>query len=233
MNRRQSNQDKRNQQLVAVLDAHPDELLTVPAVADAAAELRRRMGLTQPAVRQQLKGRRAKGATKTKNDLEAPLVQQLVKAANALSLFYKKAGRLDLAQALHLRPSDYTKLTEPALLLEAQDVAGQLAENLKGMAPYGYPKGADDALRTQVAAYATSLPGAGTARGEGKLGTGTVRNVFKDIAAYVEGDFRSAVELLVDEQPELYRLLRDAMRIGGSSGRKKAKDDTAPAKPGA
>ena len=46
-------------------------------------------------------------------------MRQLVKATNALSLYHKKAGRLDLAQALHLRPSDYTKLTEPARLLKA------------------------------------------------------------------------------------------------------------------
>ena len=88
MNRRQKNQDKRNQKVVAVLDAHPAELLTVPAVAEAAADLRRRLGLVQPAVRKQQAGRQAKGATQTKNDLEAPLIQQLVKAANALNLYY-------------------------------------------------------------------------------------------------------------------------------------------------
>ena len=230
MNRRQSNQDKRNQKIVAVLDAHPTELLTIPAVDEAARELRARMGLTQPAVSQQLKGRRAKGAAKAKNDLEGPLVKQIVKAANALSLFYKKAGHLDRAQALHLRPSEYTRLTEPALVLEAQDVADQLTENLAGLAPYGYQPasgktpGSDAALHAQVAAYAASLPGASTARGQGKLGTGTVRNVFKDIAAYIDGDFRSAVELLVDDHQDLYTLLRDAMRIGGSGGGgKKAK----------
>lgn len=216
MNRRQSNQDKRNQKLVAVLDAHPDELRTVPAVADAAAELRRRLGLTQPAVHQQQASRRAKGATKTKNDLEVPLIKQLVKAANALSLAYKKAGHLDRAQALHLRPTDYAKLTEPALLHEAQDVADQIAENLNILAPYGYAKGSDETLHAQVAAYGASLPGAGTARSQGKVGTGTVRAVFQDIAAYVDGDFRSAVELLVDEHPALYQQLREALRVGGT-----------------
>ena len=73
MNRRQSNLDKRNQKIVALLDTQSSELLAAPtAVAEAVAELRRRLGLTQPAVSQQLKGRRSKGATKTKNDLEAP-----------------------------------------------------------------------------------------------------------------------------------------------------------------
>ena len=57
-------------------------------------------------------------------------------------------------------------------------MADQLAENLKSLAPYGYKKGADETLQTQVTAYGASLPGAGTARGEDKLGTGTVRAVF-------------------------------------------------------
>ena len=108
MNRRQKNQDKRNQKIVAVLDAHPDELLTVPAVADAATELRRRLGLVPAAVKKQRTGRQAKGAIRVKNDLEAPLVKQLMKAANALNLYYRKNQQLDVALALHLRPSEYT-----------------------------------------------------------------------------------------------------------------------------
>lgn len=231
MNRRQTNQDKRNQKIVAVLDAHTAELATVPAVAEAAAELRQRIGLVQPAVRQQLQSRQGKGATKTKNNLEAPLIKQVVKAANALSLLYKKTGRLDMALALHLRASDYGKLTEPALAAEAQDVADQVKEQLAALAPYGYKAGDDDALAAQVAAYDASIPGNRTVAGRGKVGTGAVRAVFADLGTFVTGDFRSAVELLVDEHPELYALLREAMRIDDTGGGKKAKDGEQPLPP--
>jgi CRP-like cAMP-binding protein len=231
MNRRQQNQDKRNQKIVAVLDAHAPELATVPAVAEAAADLRQRLSQVQPALSQQLASREGKGATQAKNNLEAPLIGQLVKAANALSLLYKKTGRLDQALALLLRRSEYEKLAQPALAAEAQELADQVRDNLGELAPYGYKKGADTQLRDQVAAYAASLPGRRTAAGRGKVGTATVRTVFQDVAAYIESDFRSAVELLVDEHPELYKLLREAMRIDDTGGSKKAKT-TAPAKPG-
>lgn len=223
MNRRQQNQDKRNQKIVAVLAAHPAELATVPAVAEAAADFRQRLALVPAALNQQLQSRQGKGATQTKNNLEAPLIGQLVKAANALYLRYKKAGRLDLAQALHLRRSEYEKLAQPALAAEVQYVADQVQENLSDLAPYGYKKGADEALIAQVAAYAASLPGSRTAAGRGKVATATVRTVFQDLSAYVDGDFRSAVELLVDEHSELYKLLREAMRIDDTGGGKKAK----------
>ena len=231
MNRRQKNQDKRNEKINAVLDAHPDELLTVPAVAEAATELRRRMGLVQPAVSKQLAGRQGKGATQTKNDLEAPLIKQVVKAANALNLYYRKNKQLDMALALHLRPSDYDKMGQSALALEAQDVADQITAHLKDLAPYGFKKaagatpGADTALQAQVKAYATSIPGHALATGRGKVGTGAVRNVFQDLRAYVEGEFRSAVELLVDDHPEFYQLLREAMSIDNTGGGKKGKKD--------
>lgn len=234
MNRRQKNQDKRNQKVVAVLDAHPAELLTVPAVAEAAADLRRRLGLVQPAVRKQQAGRQAKGATQTKNDLEAPLIQQLVKAANALNLYYRKTRQLDLALALHLRPSEYSKMGQSALALEAQDVADQIAEHLKDLAPYGFKKasgttpGSDAVLQSQVTEYAASLPGAPVARSQGKVGTGAVRTVFRDLSAYLDGEFRSAVELLVDEHPDLYALLRDALRIDNTGDGHKAKGDVKP-----
>ena len=77
-------------------------------------------------------------------------------------------------------------------------------------------------------AYGNSLPGHAAARSQGKLGTGTVRNVFKDISAYLDGDFRSTVELLVDDHPELYQLLRDAMRIDDTGGKKKGKGGQEP-----
>lgn len=232
MNRRQKNQDKRNQKIVAVLDAYPDELLTVPAVAVAATELRRRLGLVQPAVSRQLAGRQGKGATQIKNDLEAPLIKQLVKSANALNLYYRKNQQLDLALALHLRPSDYGKMGQSALALEAQDVADQIAACLKDLAPYGFKKavgttpGADAILQAQVRAYAASIPGHALATGRGKAGTGAVRNVFQDLRTYVEGEFRSAVELLVDDHPELYALLREAMSIDDTGGGKKGKGGT-------
>ena len=230
MNRRQRNQDKRNNKLGAVLDAHASEVASIPAMADAAAELRRQLGLVQPAAGQQLKRRQGKGATQAKNDLEAPLIGQLVKAANALRLHYKKAGQLDLAEALHIRRSEYEKMPQPALVAEAQDVADQLRDNIANLAPYGYKKAAgttpgdDEKLGQQVKAYAASIPGSGVARGQGKLGTGTVRTVFKTLDEYVDGDFRSAVELLVDEHPALYQLLRDALRIDDTGGGKKGKD---------
>ena len=239
MNRRQKNQDKRNQKIVAVLDAHPDELLTVPAVADAAAELRRRLGLVQPAVSRQLAGRQGKGATQAKNDLEAPLVKQLVKAANALNLYYRKTQQLDMALALHLRPSDYTKMGQSALALEAQDVADQVSAHINDLAPYGFKKaagatpGTDAALQAQVAAYAASLPGHALATGRGKVGTGAVRNVFQDLRTFVEGEFRSAVELLVDDHPELYQLLRGAMSIDNTGGGGKKGTGGTGAAPGA
>lgn len=59
------------------------------------------------------------------------------------------------------------------------------------------------------------------ARSQGKLGTGTVQTVFKTLDDYVDGDFRSAVELLVDEHLELYKLLNYAMRIDDTGGGKK------------
>ena len=118
-------------------------------------------------------------------------------------------------------------------------MADQLTANLASLAPYGYQKasgktpGSDEALHAQVAAYAASVPAPDTARSQGKLGTGTVRNVFRDIATYIDDDFRSAVELLDDDHQDLYTLLRDAMRIGGGGGKKaKGGADTAPT-PGA
>lgn len=223
MNLRQKNQDKRNQKVVTVLDAYSKELATMPAVAEAAADFRQRMGLVQPALSKQLQGRQGKGATQTKNDLEAPLIGQLVKAANALSLLHKKANRLDLAMALHVRRSDYANMGQSALVAEALEMAAQVTENIAELAPYGYKKAADTALNDQVAAYAASIPGSRLATGRGKVGTSTVRTVFKDLSVYVDGDFRSAVELLVDEHPELYALLRQAMRIDDTGSGKKAK----------
>ena len=229
MNRRQKTQDKRNQKIVAVLDAYPDELLTVPAMADAAADLRRRLGLVPGAVSKQRTSRQAKGATRTKNDLEAPLVKQLVKAANALNLYYRKNQQLDLALALHLRPSEYTKMGQTDLAHEAQDVADQIKAHLKDLGPYGFKKasgttpGSDIVLQEQVDAYVASLPGGSVARSQGKTGTGAVRTVFKDLSTYLDGEFRSAVELLVDEHPDLYELLREALRIDNTGGGSKAK----------
>ena len=238
MNRRQKNQDKRNQKIVAVLDAHPEELLTVPAVADAATELRRRLGLVPDAVKKQRTGRQAKGAIRVKNDLEPPLIKQLVKAANALNLYYRKSQQLDRALALHLRPSEYTNMGQTDLALEAQDVTDQVAEHLKDLAPYGFKKasgstpGSDAVLQAQVDAYVASLPVGTVARSQGKVGTGAVRTVFRDLSEYLDGEFRSAVELLVDEHPNLYQLLREALRIDNTGGGKKAKGDTKPT-PGA
>ncbi len=238
MNRRQRNQDKRNNKLVAVLDGHATEVAGLPAMADAAAELRRQLGFVPAATGQQLKRRRGTGATQAKNDLEAPLIGQLVKAANALRLHYKKAGQLDLAGALHIRRSEYEKMPQPTLVAEAQDVAKQLKATIAQLAPYGYKKAAgptpgdDETLGQQVKAYAASLPGAGVARGQGKLGTGTVRTVFKTLDDYVDGDFRSAVELLVDEHPALYKLLRDALRIDDTGGGKKGKGGGSAPTPG-
>ena len=237
MNRRQKTQDKRNQKIVAVLDAHPDELLTVPAMADAAADLRRRLGLVPGAVKKQRAGRQAKGAVRAKNDLEAPLVKQLVRAANALHLYYRKNQQLDMALALHLRPSDYTKMGQTALALEGQDVADQIADHLKDLGPYGFKKasgstpGSDAALQGQLDAYVASLPGGSVARSQGKTGTGAVRTVFQDLGTYLDGEFRSAVELLVDEQPDLYAQLREALRIDNTGGGSKKTPADAKPKP--
>ena len=69
--------------------------------------------------------------------------------------------------------------------------------------------------------------------GQSKRGTSTVRTVFKTLDEYVDGDFRSAVELLVDEHPALYQMLRDALRIDDTGGGKKGKDGGATPTPGA
>jgi hypothetical protein len=234
MNRRQEKQDKRNQKLVAVLDEHATDVAIIPAMADANLELRRQLGLVQPAVSQQLQGRQGKGATQTKNALEAPLIGQLVKAANALSLLYKKQGHLDRAQALHLRRSEYEKMSQPTLVSEAKEVADQVSAVIALLTPYGFKKasttapGDDEKLQAQVAAYAASIPGNRSAAGRGKVGTATVRTVFRGLDAYVDGDFRSAVELLVDDHPELYALLREAMRIDDTGDRKKPKGGGGP-----
>ena len=145
----------------------------------------------------------------------------------------------DLADALHIRRSEYEKMPQPTLVAETQDVADQITANIGKLAPYGYKKasgptpGDAEKLQTQVKDYAASIPGAGVARGKGKLGTGTVRTVLKTLNGYVNGDFRSAVELLVDEHPNLYKLLRDAMRIDDTGGGKKAKDGGSTPTPGA
>ena len=231
MNTRQARQDKRNQKIVAVLDAHATEVATIPAVADAAAELRQQLKLVQPALDQQMAACQGKGATATKNALEAPLIGQLVKTAAALNLYYKKMMRLDLAQALHLRRSEYEKLGQPALVAEAQHVADQLKEHLADLTAYGFKTGADTDLRKQVESYAASIPGNRTAGGTGKVGTGTVRATFKNLDDYVDGDFRSAIELLVDEHPTLYKLLREAMRIDDTGGGKKGQGGSTPPQP--
>lgn len=234
MNRRQKNQDKRNQKILGVLDNYTQEVATIPAMADADTEFRRQLGLVQPAASQQLKGRQGTGATQTKNTLEAPLIGQLVKGANALRLFYKKAGHLDLANALHIRRSEYENMGQPELLREARDLADQIIAHSAKLVPYGYKPGDADTpgdhekLDAQVEAYAASLPGHTSARSQGKLGTSTVRHVLKDISAYLDGDFRSAVELLVDDHEKLYQLLRDAMRIDDTGGKKKRKGNTGP-----
>lgn len=234
MNRRQKNQDKRNRKILGVLNDHTQEVTTIPAMADADTEFRRQLGLVQPAASQQLKGRQGPGATQTKNELEAPLIGQLVKGANALHLFYKKDGQLDLAKALHVRRSEYENMGQPELLREAQDLADQITIYITKLTPYGYKPGDantpgdHEKLDAQVKAYGASLPGHTSARSQGKLGTSTVRTVFKDISTYLDGDFRSTVELLVDDHPDLYQLLRDAMRIDDTGGKKKSKGGTEP-----
>lgn len=65
------------------------------------------------------------------------------------------------------------------------------------------------------------------------MGTGALRTVFTDLGAFVTGDFRSAVELLVDEHPELYALLREAIRIDDTGSRKKGTGGAPKPAPGA
>ena len=123
---------------------------------------------------------------------------------------------------------------QTGLALEAQNVVHQVAEHQKDLAPCSFKKasgstpGSDTVLQTQLDAYGASLPRRTVARNQGKVGTGAVRTVFQDLSGYLDGEFRSAVELLVDEQPDLYKLLREALRIDNTGSGKKAKSDSKP-----
>jgi hypothetical protein len=211
MTRDQSARLKRHQKVASVLQEHPSELATLPAVQDLATEYLQRLQLLSPALEQ--KSRRSQGATETKEDSETALLGPLVRHANALLLLYKKEGNLEAARNLHVHRSDYTRLGAPGLASEANTVAKAAQLRQADLAGYGIQPADVQKLAAAVTRFTEAAPAPKTAIEQRKVGGITFRRALKELDDFLKEDLKAGMELLTEEFPQLAARLQEARRV--------------------
>lgn len=225
MNRKQTARMLRYRKLVAVLDDFPTETQAVPAFADAAAGLRERVAL----VGRLPKRLKSKGATESKATNRQALTAQLVKAANALYLLYRKENKLDAALSLPLTRSEFNRLEALEFVKEADTIVD--AVNLRAAdlaARYNLPADAVQALQTEATAYDESIGKPKNVIEGGKVLTSTTAQLLTELNRFRQDEFKRAVELLVDSHPLFYARLQEAMRVDDAGSRKRKDDGAGP-----
>lgn len=217
MNKQQTARLKRHRKVADVLNAHPDDVQTVPAFAEVAQELQARLTLVNDIPAR----RTSKGATEQKGQLRDQLETRLLKAANALYLLYRKEDNLEAARTLYRKASEYTRLDALALARVADGLSTAAASRAGDLVAYNLDTAAVAALATAAQAYNESIDKPKTSIEAGKVATITTAQLLQDLDRYLKDDFYSAMQLLPDSHPQLFALLQEAIRVDDAGSRKR------------
>ena len=155
----------------------------------------------------------SQGATLTKDNASVALIARLVKAANALYLYYKVNGNLEEAAKMHRNPTDYRNMNELERATEAVD----LSQRLTALGPKlkDYNISAEDVatLATDAASFNDLLAAPQLAIDASKIKGATAKATLSSLNRFLKDDFRAGLELLKDSHPNAYQALREASQV--------------------
>ena len=193
----------------------------MPALATLVAQYLGKLQLLDGAA--QRKPVTSQGATLAKSTTGTALIARLVKAANALYLFYKAQTPPNLADALKLHrvPSDYTNLTDLELATEAVNLSQQVQAHKAALAAsYSLTAAAAKALQDDADLYGQQLTAPAPAIDAAKIKGVTNKNTLSELNRFLKDDLRAGFALLLgNEGPdaaafqEAYDQLREAMQV--------------------
>ena len=193
----------------------------VPALATLVAQYLGKLQLLDGAA--QRKPVTSQGATLAKSTTGTALIARLVKAANALYLFYKAQTPPNLADALKLHrvPSDYTNLTDLELATEAVNLSQQVQAHKAALATsYSLTPAAAKVLQDDADLYGQQLTAPALAIDAAKIKSATNKNTLSELNRFLKDDLRAGFALLLgNEGPdaaafqEAYDQLREATQV--------------------
>ena len=214
---------QRHRKVKQTLADYAAAVASVPAFAGLSTQYLAQLGLLSGAVTRNAVT--SEGATQAKNTAGTALITRLVRAANALYLFYKAATpapNLEEAAKMHLRPSDYRRLGELELATAATDLAQRTATHkAKLISDYGLSAANVTALAADAQAFDGLLSNPQLAIDAGKLKGGSVRLTLSALNRFLKDDLRAGMELLRENQPEAYAALREASQVDDAAYRRK------------
>ena len=214
---------QRHRKVKQTLADYAAAVASVPAFAGLSTQYLAQLGLLDGAATRNAVT--SEGATLAKNTAGTALITRLVRAANALYLFYKAATpapNLEEAAKMHLRPSDYRRLGELELATAATDLAQRTATHkTKLISDYGLSAANVTALAADAQAFEGLLSNPQLAIDAGKIKGGSVRLTLSALNRFLKDDLRAGMELLKENQPEAYAALREASQVDDAAYRKK------------
>lgn len=211
MNKGQFARLERHRKVKKALADHPDAVALVPAFAALSAQYLQQLGLLDGTARK--KPVTSQGATLSKGTTGVALTARLVKAANALYLYYKSTGNLEEAAKMHRNPTDYRNMNELERATEAADLSQRVTALKTELKDYNIS--ADDVatLAADAASFDALLAAPQLAIDARKIKGATASATLSALNVFLKDDFRAGLELLKDSQPDAYKALREAMQV--------------------
>ena len=218
MNKDQFARLERHRKVKQVLADNAPAVASVPAFARLTSSYLQQLGLLDGAARR--KAVTSEGATIAKGAAGAALIARLVKAANALYLFYKAAPNLEEAAKMHRNRSDYTNMTDLELATEALSLSKRVATHQAALADYNITSADAAALAAEAQSFDGLLSAPQLAIDANKIKGATAKATLSDLNRFLKEDLRAGMELLKDSQPAAYQALREVSQVDDAGSRK-------------
>ena len=223
MNKDQIARLQRHRKVKQTLADYAAAVASVPAFAALGTQYLAQLGLLDGAASRNAVT--SEGVTLAKNTAGTALIGRLVRAANALYLFYKAATpapNLTEAAKMPLRPSDYRRQGELELATTAADLAQRITTHkTKLISDYGLNAANVAALTADAQAFGGLLGSGQLAIDAGKIKGTTTRLALSALNRFLKDDLRAGMELLQENQPAAYAALREASQVDDAAYRKK------------